>query len=124
MRNQTKNKTLKVQILSNRIVKKTAQIAPGEEVSRLVKLTGAGNQIIEFRVNIWDTHDGAEGREFPAYCIYQITTYESGNKLTWEPSQDPICRDVSSTCATCAISCDKSYRSGKARYNTKFTFTD
>lgn len=120
VRNKT-NRALRVQILSNRIVKKKAKIAPGEEVSHLEKLTGAGNQIIEFRVNFWYAGDGEEGREFPAYCIYQISTSGSANKLTWEPLQDPICRDLN---LSDAFSCDKSYRSGKARYNTVFTVTD
>ena len=118
VRNKT-NRDLRVQILSNRIIIKKARIKSGEEVSRLVKLTGADNQIIEFRVNFWYADEGAEGREFPAYCIYQIDV--GGSKLTWTPSQDPICRDLHSSDA---FSCDKSYRSGKARYNTKFTITN
>ena len=118
VRNKT-NGALRVQFLSNGIEKKIAKVAPGAEVSKLVKLTGAGFQIIEFRVNFWYAADGAEGREFPAYCIYQIDM--GGSTLQWTPSQDPICRDLNSSDA---FSCDKSYRSGKARYNTKFTITD
>lgn len=117
VRNKT-NRTLRVQFLSNNIIKKRAGIAPGEEVGHLVKLTGADNQIIKFRVNFWYEDEGEEGRELPAYCIYKVDV--GGSKMQWTPSQDPICRDLHSSDA---FSCDKSYRSGKARYNTKFTIT-
>lgn len=123
VQNQTKNKTFMVEVLRDGNVKQSKQVAPGENASRLVKFPASDTSApIEIRVNIWDKHMGAEGRKFPAYCIYQVRATSS--QMTWTLSRDPICADVAALCPTCTISCEKSYRSGKGRYNTVFTITN
>ncbi|MEZ5582630.1 MAG: hypothetical protein R3F37_07570 [Candidatus Competibacteraceae bacterium] len=122
--NNTK-KTFMVQFLRDGYAKKTVKVAAGESASKLIKFTlNSDNYYIKFTTKIWTMSEWKGEREYPAYCTYSTTYYSGGSsdKLKWAPAQDPICKDVSSTlCDNCSISCEKSYRSGKGRYNTKFT---
>ena len=119
--NNTK-KTFMVQFLRGGYVKKTVKVAAGESVSKLIKFQlNDDNSYIKFATKIWTLSEWKNEREYPVYCTYSTTYYSGTRKLEWASAQDPICKDVNTLCDNCSISCEKSYRSGKGRYNTVFT---
>lgn len=94
-------------------LKESKTIAPGKDAG--VQMSFSGDLPIRVVVTLFKNNAAFNGT-----CGF---TLSFGDKPKWTPD-DPLCGNLDRLCATCEVSCSKSWISSKNRWNTYLTVSD